>query len=908
MTTSYVSTNSTFDHSTLDEIGLEGVRSMYDLPEIVALLLENSIKPTQSNYCQLEDDICPLCGHKGCFKIYHGDPDRQNYHCFSCGEWGDIFAFIVKMGLAKNSYDAANKLLRGELEGVTVITSPKPKMIMPETLELTSEQFARRQALYLAAWEYYVEPMFEDRSTPLQSLMDNRKLSQNILIEYDVGYSRGALWRYLIEHEFTLEEMYASGLVKESPQSPYDFFPKGVYIFPHYDETGAICRFTFKDPEKKVAYQLSKLFWLNNIQFYGQHTMNRQGTVAVVEGEFDLLALMDHGWQGPVIATNGQISQAQLAWIKEDLHDRNVVTFFDSDPAGDKYREKLVQLGLPSLIQVTIPKDQGKDIDDYLRQDNALSIEVLVEQYGVVAPQASIETTSEPMQEPMQDESLASHQQTKLSMDIISAIWGSFDEDTLNDVGNADRLAKVADGKLVYVPELNCMYVFDEQCWSPVGDKELALARCIGEGIIAQANRMLEDPATLKDKTKRQQADKLLAFGRQSLNRKKLADMLEIFKSSNLISAKAFDADKMLMGINNGVLDLATGKLLAANKKMYISRYSDINYKPDVTCPRWLQFIDEITCGDVEYAKFLQRMVGYILTGRTDEQVLFFLYGHGCNGKSTFMNIIQRLMGSYYHQISSDVLLQSNNSGKGPNPSLAKLNGSRLVVANELPEGSRMDENLVKSMTGNDVIVARQLYAKVELEYIPMFKLIMVGNHKPVIRDTSPGMWRRMILLPFNASFSQQQMDPQLMDKLYAELSGILNWALEGVQMWLKDGIKASIPNSIKSGIAEYRHESDLLAMFLEECTSKGDFVYTDELYDAFRKWAERDGDWKMTRNIMTKRLVEKGFEKGRHNSKAMIKGIKLKSALDDIPEQIPQASMGMRHATPTNPSSEYSV
>jgi len=161
----------------------------------------------------------------------------------------------------------------------------------------------------------------------------------------------------------------------------------------------------------------------------------------------------------------------------------------------------------------------------------------------------------------------------------------------------------------------------------------------------------------------------------------------------------------------------------------------------------------------------------------------------------------------------------------------------------------------------------------------------MVGNHKPVIRDTSPGMWRRMIMLPFNASFSQEQMDPLLMDKLYAELSGILNWALEGVQMWLKDGIKASIPNSIKSEIAEYRHESDLLAIFLEECTCKGDFTYTDMLYDAFRKWAERDGDWKMTRNIMTKRLVEKGFEKGRHNSKAMIKGINLKSVFDDISE-----------------------
>jgi putative DNA primase/helicase len=734
--------------------------------------------------------------------------------------------------------------------------------------------------------------------------MDQRKLSQNILIEYEVGYSRGALWRDLIERGFSLEEMYASGLVKESPQSPYDFFPKGVYIFPHYDETGAICRFTFKDPEKKLVYQLSKLFWLNNIQFYGQHTMNHQGVVAIVEGEFDLLALVDHGWPGPVLASNGQISQTQLAWIKEKLQDRTVFTFFDSDAAGDKYREKLAQLGLSTLVHVTLPEGQGKDIDEYFRQEDAQSIEVLIEQYGVVVSDTSIETSSEPEQ----NKSSASHQQANEPDQLNSSYCDVFDENTLNDVGNADRLAKFADGTLAYVPQFNCMYIFDGKRWVTIAEQELALARCIGEGIIAQANRMLEDPATLKDKTKRQQADKLLAFGRQSLNRKKLVDMLEIYKSSHQISADRFDADKMLMGVHNCVIDLATGTPLTANKDIHISRYGGVNYNPDATCPRWLQFIDEITCGDVEYAKFLQRMVGYILTGRTDEQVLFFLYGHGCNGKSTFMSIIQRLMGSYYHQISSDVLLQSNNSGKGPNPSLAKLNGSRLVVANELPEGSRMDENLVKSMTGNDVIVARQLYAKVELEYIPMFKLIMVGNHKPVIRDTSPGMWRRMILLPFNASFSQQQMDPQLMDKLYNELSGILNWALEGVQIWLKDGIKASIPNSIKSGIAEYRHESDLLAMFLEECTSKGDFVYTDELYDAFRKWAERDGDWKMTRNIMTKRLVEKGFEKGRHNSKAMIKGIKLKSIYDDTSEPIPQASMGMRHATPTNPNSEYSV
>ncbi|MCT8867148.1 phage/plasmid primase, P4 family [Shewanella xiamenensis] len=884
-----------------NRIDFAEVKGNVSLPEAISVALGTSYKPCGTDLYQLEPDECPYCGHKDCFKITCRDSDDEHYHCFSCNAHGDVFNFLVDFELAKNYLDAAQKLIYGEIGEARVLQASRPKKakVEAESVKLNPDLFDRMKALFDAAWEYYFEPMIEDNSEPLESLMSTRKLSQDILIDNEIGYSRGGLWRYLIDHGFSLEEIYASGLVKENAQSPYDFFPANVYIFPHYDEDKQLCRFTLKDPKKEKKFQLPKQYWLNNIQFYGQYTMNNQGTVAIVEGEFDFLALLDHNWRGPVLASNGQLSQEQLSWIKEKLQDRDVVTFFDSDAAGDNYREKLAQLGLPSLIQVIIPTGQGKDIDDYLRREDALSIKQLIEQHGIVDLQ-SIHTTSTPKRNGNKHVDAAELRD--------SSIFTKYDENTLNDVGNADRFNVLFDDRVVYVPELNCTYIYESNMWVPSNGKELVLARRVGEQIISQANSMIEESLRTKNKSLQRDAALLLKFGQQTLNRKKLVDMLEIFKSANQIPANRFDSNPMLMGINKGVLDLLTGTFFEAEQEMYISRSSDIDYDSTATCPRWLQFIDEITCGDVEYAKFLQRMVGYILTGRTDEQVLFFLYGHGCNGKSTFMNIIQRLMGGYYHQISSDVLLQSNNSGKGPNPSLAKLNGSRLVVANELPEGSRMDENLVKSMTGNDVIVARQLYAKVELEYIPMFKLIMVGNHKPVIRDTSTGMWRRMILLPFNASFSQQQMDPQLMDKLYAELSGILNWALEGVQMWLKDGIKASIPNSIKSGIAEYRHESDLLAMFLEECTNKGDFVYTDELYDAFRKWAERDGDWKMTRNIMTKRLVEKGFEKGRHNSKAMIKGIKLKSAFDGIPEQILQASMGMRHATPTNPNSEYSV
>ncbi|MCL1073032.1 phage/plasmid primase, P4 family [Shewanella dokdonensis] len=610
--------------------------------------------------------------------------------------------------------------------------------------------------------------------------------------------------------------------------------------------------------------------------------MSRDGSVAIVEGEHDLLALYEHGWEGPILATNGSIGQSQLDWIAEHLHNRDVVTFFDSDTAGDKYREKLQELGLPSLIQVTIPEGQGKDIDDYLRTEHHLPLTELVQQCGVNCSCIAEDDTAE--REDAAGTVLV--ESTEAPAAVLSPIWQGFDEDTLNDVGNADRLKDLTKGSLMFVPEWSGFFEFNDGKWNSTQGAELEASRCVGEEIIAQAQRLMADALSKKDSAKLKQADTLQKFGRSTLNRKKIVDMQELFKSGNSIAANAFDADSMLLGVENGVLDLERGKLIQANKEHYISRSSNVTFDVTATCPRWLQFIQEITCGDAVYGEYLQRIVGYILTGRTDEQVLFFLHGHGCNGKSTFMNVIQRLMGNYYHQINNEVLLQSKGNNNGPNPSLAKLIGSRLVVANELAEGSRMDENLVKSMTGDDVIVARPLYAKKELEFRPMFKLMMIGNHKPVIRDTSPGMWRRMILLPFNASFSKEQLDPRLMDKLYAELPGILNWALEGVHQWLTQGIKASMPDNIKAEIDEYRHESDLLEMFFEECICEGEYIHTDELYDAFRKWAERDGDWRMPRKTMTKRLVEKGFEKTRKNSKAAILGIRLKSPYEDLPTE----------------------
>ncbi|WP_372870909.1 phage/plasmid primase, P4 family [Shewanella sp.] len=855
-------------HPMLKEHRLAGVKAMFDLPELICQLTGNTIKPTQSDCCQLDDDVCPFCGHKGCFKIYHSDSEEQHYHCYSCKKHGDIFSYLVTCKLAKNAYDAANKLLRGEIEGITVNTQPRTQTTKAaqEMPELAPEQFERCQALLEKAWEYYWEPMLEDNSQHLSWLMDKRKLSSNTLIDQGVGFSRGGLSRHLIDAGFTLDEMYASGLVAETQYGPRDFFPKGVYIFPHLDEQKHICRFTFKDPRKEKEFQLQKIHWLKGIQFYGQDSMLRPGLVALVEGEHDLLAMIEHGWQGPVLASNGQLSQSQLSWLKERLQQRELVTFFDMDDAGNKYRERVGVLGLPSLIQVTLPEGQGKDIDDYLRSESPMSLDELISTCGTHYPPAEASST---------EESAEAEDAPKTS----ASIWDSIDPNTFNDVGNADRLETFWDGHVLFVQEFNQMYHFDGCLWQATRKAELDDAKRVGKKIIEHGLKVKRQAATADDEQMVKLADKYINFGRSSLNRKKLQDMLEVYESRHQISANCFDSDPMILGVQNGVIDLRTGTRGNSRHDLYISRCSEITYDESATCPRWEQFIDEVTCGDKEYGQLLQRIVGYTLTGRTDEQVMFFLHGHGCNGKSTLMNVLQKLMGSYYHQINSDVLLQTNGNGKGPNPSLAKLVGSRLVVANELPEGSRMDENLVKSMTGDDIIVARQVYAKHELEFRPKFTLMMIGNHKPVIRDTSPGMWRRIIMLPFNASFTGSQLDPRLMEKLNAELPGILNWAIKGVQMWLEQSIKTSLPASIRAGIDEYRHESDLLANFLEEVTQSDpeSYIPTDELYDKFRQWAERDSDWKMTRNIMTKRLVDKGFSKVRKQNKACIQGIMLK-------------------------------
>ncbi len=836
-------------------------KEQFDICDVATALTGLDVVQSGDTF-RLEDGSCPICGHHNSFTLY---PKTQSYHCFSAScevPHGDVFDLIVAVEEASSPQEALELLTSDKLGVVERVIPRQRPASEPEFPHVTLE---RRQAVLTFAADYYQQRLTGE---PLEQLLTTRKHSLDIVQRLALGFSDGRLHRALSAAGFSEDEQLASGLVTKGERGVYDFLPSGTFMFPHFDQEGRVSRFTFKDPSKEKQWQMKTAAWLNGVQFYGEDSLAEDGPVALVEGENDRIALLDAGWFGPVLATIGTLSKTQQAWLQEHLMERDVFTCFDTDAAGDGYRMKVQALGLKSVLHIKLP-DAVKDIDEYLHSENPLPLEELIDQFVVCVELPEVEAQPLPNEVTPSDDL----QPEKATSIIIP----TFTPDDFCDARNADRLVARYGEDLKYVPGLGTFIHFTGNHWEAINESAYAYAEQIGNDIIKIGKALVKNA----DETNQEGSDKygksVQSFGVRSKNKRNMDHMLDICKAKLAIRPSLLNANPMLFGVSNGVIDLATGRFMAPRRAHMITRHSPVAFDATAQCPRWLQFINEITCGDADLAEFLQRCVGYWLTGRTDEQLLFFLYGHGCNGKSTFMSILQELMGSYNHQIKSDVLLLNRfGASSGPNPSLVKLIGSRLVVANELPEGAFMDENLVKSMTGDDVIVARGLYSKEELEFRPSFSLVMVGNHKPVIRDTSPGMWRRMMLLPFNASFSGEQLDPRLMGTLKAELSGILNWAIAGTQMWLNKGIKRHVPQVLVADIQRYRDESDLLGCFLEEKTSRqpDTWIETDKLFEAFREWAEKDCEWKMTRNIMTKKLVERGFQKGRKNNCAVILGL----------------------------------
>jgi putative DNA primase/helicase len=336
---------------------------------------------------------------------------------------------------------------------------------------------------------------------------------------------------------------------------------------------------------------------------------------------------------------------------------------------------------------------------------------------------------------------------------------------------------------------------------------------------------------TIEDLEVRKRATK---WALDSENRARLDSLIDLAKSQPGIAVEGgWDKPSMLLGVPNGVIDLRNGTLREGRVDDYITKAAPVPFDPTATCPRWERFIVEIMGGDEEMARYLRRVFGYLLTAETGEQVFWIFWGDGSNGKSTLIEVFMRVLGDSYCwtiPFPSDSWSDSLNEYHK-----AMLENQRIVTASEVSRRGKLNDELIKSLTGGDKINARHPYCK-PFTYVPVAKFILRVNEKPEILDQSHGMWRRVKLVPFTQTFA---LDQTLTPTLLAEAPGILAWAVRGCLEWQTDGL--AHPAAVEAATNEYRAESDPFLQFVNECcvVHANASVNATELFKSYVAWCE---------------------------------------------------------------------
>ena len=343
--------------------------------------------------------------------------------------------------------------------------------------------------------------------------------------------------------------------------------------------------------------------------------------------------------------------------------------------------------------------------------------------------------------------------------------------------------------------------------------------------------------------------------------RARLESMVKLAESELPIATKTddFNLKPWALNVQNGTVDLRTGKLQPHERGDLLTALAPVDYEPGALCPTWDKFLHRIMDGDTEMVDFLRRAIGYSLTGDVSEQKLFFPHGGGSNGKSTFITTLLSLLGQDYAAQAAPELLVV---GKDRHPTeVADLYGKRLVASIEVEDGRRLAEGLVKQLTGGDKIKAR-LMRQDFFQFDPTHKMWLVANHKPVVKGTDYAIWRRILLIPFDVTITDEEKDPQLLAKLLAEGPGILAWAVRGCLEWQRQGL--GVPESVKRATAAYRGDSDTLALFLAECTVHVNTARTkaSHLYARYEKWCKDNGEAPIGGTPFGRALTERGMGK----------------------------------------------
>jgi putative DNA primase/helicase len=419
-----------------------------------------------------------------------------------------------------------------------------------------------------------------------------------------------------------------------------------------------------------------------------------------------------------------------------------------------------------------------------------------------------------------------------------------------SDLGNGRRLVAQHGDDLRYVAQWGWL-VWDGRCWriDDTGD----VHRRAQETVVSIYQEAADAPEHKRAAIAR------WAIASQSHG--KIQAMMSSAESHIKVRATPadFDNQEWLLSCTNGTVDLQSGELRPHSQADLLTKTIPVAYNAAAECPRWLAFLDRIFDKNAALIGYVQRMIGYMLSGSTGEQCMFIAHGTGANGKSVMIDIIRAMLGDYAKNADPSTFLVSQSDRIRSD--LARLAGVRFVATVELDEGRRLSEALVKQVTGGDLITARFLN-KNDFEFQPRFKLLMATNHKPVIRGTDYAIWRRIKLIPFAVTIPEAERDPRLADKLKAELPGILAWAVRGCLEWQRSGLQE--PAEVSAATSAYRSEMDIIGQFLDEnCVTGPRYeVACAKLYAAYDRWCDEGGERSINQRRFGAQMSERGIQR----------------------------------------------
>lgn len=561
--------------------------------------------------------------------------------------------------------------------------------------------------------------------------------------------------------------------------------------------------------------------------------IKEEQTIFITEGEKDSDSLITRGLIATTTsigATKGDLGKKWPSRFNSFFKGANVVLLPDNDEPGKRFMEHIaIELkNIANNIKIVELPDLSKkeDITDWLEYGNDI--------YDL---QALVKRTDE----------------------FIEFKGNIIYDYNWSDVGNAERLISLHGKDIKFNVNSGKWYVWNGVNWELDNSFKVEnLYRTVlrrFQNAIPNINISDDEIATKK------QQEKAKSFVLRNETDGKIKSVLNQAKTFKGINFMESDKDDYLFNTPNGTINLRDLSQKKHDRKDLITQCSNYSFnRENDKCPNWIAFLNRIFCGDQELINYVQKAVGYSLTGDMSEQCLFMLWGGGANGKSTFVKALEDIMGSYAATIKGETLMEKNGQD-GARGDLARLTNKRVVIASELQEGQVFNEPLLKVLSAGETLPVRFMYQE-EFMLKPKFKLWIMTNKKPKVKGNDHGIWRRWRMIPFKYKFTEKEKDPNFYEeKLKSELEGILLWAITGYQMWKEQGFEA--PKEVMEAVEDYKMDMDQVARFIEDCCKVGEgYECTGSaMYDEYINWCIAEGEnYKMTNHKLARDLKEKGF------------------------------------------------